>query len=710
MAVPLRVVASGTVTQANMKISAVDGGATASGGAFIDLLATTFESSKSVLGPTAIAAGAALLDTTTANAFIGGGPDLTAYQTGNYKIRLRNTASQAVAEAWISATAPSGYDAPTEMLDDPIMNNAAKWTTTTWTVSGGKATTAGGATLLQIKTRTSGSLYVASLDVDSRTAGSVGLYDHPSAPTFIIPLASTTGTRTGYRTFTQATGEWFIGISGASTFAGVVDNASYKNVTMPTSAGALLLSTKSGSRGYLRKDAAFDPNAAMTIEVFSANPLPQHIGHLVRIKDSSNRVIQGYIKAAGAGETAVTDVLAGWDLTSGWTSSANAVIDDLNSFHTTAGSHSVSKNSNPFTTAALYKVTTNMTIGGGAYYIRVSGTTAISGDNTNKYYTAVGAGWAVMLASATTCDITTMTAYRVTAPSNTGVTIVSTKGGATYNFAQKNSAFNYNDASGYTYEILKTPAVVVASGSITAGAALLDTTTDNAFYGGGVDLTAYQDGRHAIAFYQATGMAWGWISATAPSGESLTTVSSYTTWDGATGATVPTGWTQAVAGRWDVVDSGDGAPYSQCLRITVNATPNAQPRIFKNNTVNIGNYYRVSGFFKHGTGADGGRIAVGSTQAGNDYGINSLLTDATWTAKTISFTAKTTMASVTLQNLAVVAGQTEYWDEVILKSLDMPASTGALLLSTKSGSRGYINKDTGFDPNAAMTYKVYLAD
>jgi hypothetical protein len=70
---------------------------------------------------------------------------------------------------------------------------------------------------------------------------------------------------------------------------------------------------------------------------------------------------------------------------------------------------------------------------------------------------------------------------QVLTPSATGVTIVSTKGGTTYNWAQKDASFNYNDSSGYTYEVYKTnDAPVVAQGSISAGANKMDLTA-NAF-------------------------------------------------------------------------------------------------------------------------------------------------------------------------------------------------------------------------------------
>jgi hypothetical protein len=471
MAVPLRVIASGTVLQSAMKISAVDGGATASGGAFIDLLATTFESSKSVLGPTAIAAGSALLDTTTANAFIGGGPDLTAYQTGNYKIRLRNTASQAIAEAWISATAPSG-----EALDSNLYSPfdfTSGWATSGCTITnatdfvtssaGGPYRTSGGSA------NVAGALYKSSI-VGTTSAGTVTLRDQTPNVTFTTGFSAEM-----YATAINAARDWVRVTTAANVSISAINS---QKVTMPAATGALLLSTKSGSRGYLRKDAAFDPNAAMTIEVFSANPLPQYIGHLVRIKDSAGRAIQGYIKAAGSGETSA-ELLANGDFSGTWTGNlpqswgqvgsvtgaSYLVADDANNrlqVVSDGSSMGVSQGAGTINSLVNYTLNLNTVTSGSARMIFGSGSPSIISKGTSGILTGytVHNGtdeyiYLVRLSGSTNFIITSASAKRVLTPSATGCTIVSSKGGATYNFAQKNSAFNYNDVAGYTYEILK---------------------------------------------------------------------------------------------------------------------------------------------------------------------------------------------------------------------------------------------------------------
>ena len=49
----------------------------------------------------------------------------------------------------------------------------------------------------------------------------------------------------------------------------------------------------------------------------------------------------------------------------------------------------------------------------------------------------------------------TASCKQVLAPATTGVTIVNSKGGATYNWLSIQSGFNYNDGSGYTYTIYR---------------------------------------------------------------------------------------------------------------------------------------------------------------------------------------------------------------------------------------------------------------
>ena len=292
------------------------------------------------------------------------------------------------------------------------------------------------------------------------------------------------------------------------------------------------------------------------VDFGAANVLTTKVGHLLKITDSAGKSIMGYIKAAMAGESLDTEVATG-----------------------------------TLTALKLYKIT--------ATEANHFGTGKVVG----SYFTSAGTE---------TCDANNKVQC-VLVGATTGVTIVSSKGGATYNWFNKDSAFNWNDASGYTYQIIKeNRTTLIATSNITAGNALMDTTTANAFAAPvGVDLTAYQDGRHLAHFTDSSGyVAVGWISATAPSGEAL-------------GAEINSG------------------------------------------TLTISKLYKIT--------------ATEANHFGTGYLVDRYFT---------SLGTETCDANNKV------------------KENTMPAATGALLLSSKGGSRGYLYKHASFDPNGALTLKI----
>lgn len=91
---------SGTIT--GLRISSVDGTA------FLDNCAVEVPEAQWVLKTSGnIAAGDNKLDYTSANAFVEFGVDLSAYQDGNHKIYVTDSAGK-VAQGFISGTAPGG--------------------------------------------------------------------------------------------------------------------------------------------------------------------------------------------------------------------------------------------------------------------------------------------------------------------------------------------------------------------------------------------------------------------------------------------------------------------------------------------------------------------------------------------------------------------------------------------------------------------------
>lgn len=419
------------------------------------------------------------------------------------------------------------------------------------------------------------------------------------------------------------------------------------------------------------------------IDFSAADVLTTKIGHLVRIKDSSNRTIEGYIKAVGTAETLSDELLVPTILIqAGWT-------DNLDGSYTavSAGYSAIYKNVS--TALALYKMVWTIdsrTAGTTGWYL---GTNTGGSESTPATYTKYGTcsnhtnsvvGFQSINFSGV---ISSLSAKQVTMPSATGVTIVSTKGGSTFNFANKNSAFNYNDASGYTYEIIKVNnAVVVASGSIAANQALMDTTSDNAFVAPvGVDLSPYQDGRHMFRMQNTTGsyVAFGYISSVAPAGEALTEKLANSTF--ASDEPPGTAWTKNA----NATISGGVASLTSlanCYQaINVSTGQLLKSVIVQNSGANTNFYADLA------TGSSV-IISVGTTTFYN------------------------TKIGLGLHNVGFYGAGTCVIESASNSQVTMPVATGALIVSTQGGAtRAFAYKHASFDPNLASTYQIlYLGD
>ena len=420
--------------------------------------------------------------------------------------------------------------------------------------------------------------------------------------------------------------------------------------------------------------------------------LSNTLGHLLKIKSLSNgAVIQGFIKAAGTGET------LGDELVNAWTNYAaypyetftagigNAITQAVN----TTGLASAFKNTGSLA-GKLIKTVNAYTLTSGSNPILAMANDQVFGAfitfirGETSYRTGTASTAYIEWYTNASCDfsVSVFSSKQVLTPSATGCTIVSQKGGATFNWPKKDVNFNYADPSGYSYEILKVNnAVEVATGSIDAGNALMDTTTANAFAAPvGVDLSPYQDGKHILAMYQATGAAIGWISATAPSGESLD-VELYVD----TVFTIPP-WIKASA-NWSIaggIATHNGS--NQATDYVAVGITRSVGMLYKN-TITVSAY--TSGSFQiYDNSATTFSPAISSSGDKEFYATRTAAAGGSgYTSNATSFNGSITTPS-------------------LKRVLDV-AATGALLLSTKAGSRGYLLKGTGFDPNAAMTFKVY---
>jgi hypothetical protein len=268
------------------------------------------------------------------------------------------------------------------------------------------------------------------------------------------------------------------------------------------------------------------------IDFTAADVLTGKLGNLLVVKDSSGRTIQGWIKSAGSSET-LSDTeqvvngdfsaSTGWNVGTGW-----AIGSGVATGTTLPGNGGLYRTVDD-DSLKLLKVTIDVpTCTAGNMRISYAGYVKTQTANDSYYMTGATTSQQVYLgATGFSGTIDNLSIKQVIAPSATGVTIVNSKGGSTYNFAAKNSSFNYNDSSGYTYRIYKTPAVPVASGSVTAANTQLSLVDGTAFaYLVGVDLSAYQTGKHILAVYNSTSGAligMGYCSATPPAGETLDT-------------------------------------------------------------------------------------------------------------------------------------------------------------------------------------------
>jgi len=248
-----------------------------------------------------------------------------------------------------------------------------------------------------------------------------------------------------------------------------IDNA----LITPELQNAKLLSSGSVTAANLKLSAV---DGTAFVDFSTADVLTDNIGKYIVIKDSTGKEIKGWIKAAGTGVTTNTvytsDFSAGLD---GW-SVYWATGYEVGSFlwdtdHTVL---TVAGNSSSAVRPRLGR-TLSMTVGALQFmemdYSVVSGTAVITGEivgGEHQSLTNTLSGTDTYITSQQTCagtsynrlylyfngrdydfvlNINAMRVKAITAPSSSGATIVSAKGGETYNWAYKNSSFSYNQAS-----------------------------------------------------------------------------------------------------------------------------------------------------------------------------------------------------------------------------------------------------------------------
>jgi hypothetical protein len=437
------------------------------------------------------------------------------------------------------------------------------------------------------------------------------------------------------------------------------------------------------------------------VDFTAATILTGKLGHLLKVKDSAGRAIQSFSRAAGTSETLdATNLVTEWTNVSYDSFTSVASPDIAAAVYTTTGTQTATSNSMVTAVGKLYKLVTTWTnVAGQAPTLTGTNgfvTTTLSAGANNIYFTATGTS--VVITTTNTAAASwgcTFVLKQVTTPSATGVTISSTKGGTAMDaWAQKDAAFNYNDPAGYTYEIYKVlSAPVVATGTIAAGAMKMDTTTANAFSEFGVDLSAYQDGRHILALYNTTGgyAALAHISATAPGGETLAT----------TGGPLNNGEL--------VTDPGfdDDGSWTKDTGWTISGSKAVATSVLVNQCVYQTISYPVGGLVKLVSIMD---VLTLGTWTEYVPGLGTVFLNNHSTADTFTYYRNAVVGTQRI-GLCATTTLTGTSPNISAKQVTAPATTGALLLSTKGGSRGFIDKSASFNPNAEITYKVlYVGD
>lgn len=205
------------------------------------------------------------------------------------------------------------------------------------------------------------------------------------------------------------------------------------------------------------------------VDFSSATKLLQYLGYgaLLTLTDSASKTAIGYVKAAGTGETLGSELVDGWTNSGSYpyetfTSSGSDITSAIN----TSGTGLCYKAATA-TTGALYKLVMTFTLNSGTAPSFYWGAGATFGTprilfsaavSTGSYYRAASAahayaGYFTTEGDATNYAVSGFSLKQVLTPSATGVTIVSAAGGSTQNWTSVDAAFNYNDASAYTYSI-----------------------------------------------------------------------------------------------------------------------------------------------------------------------------------------------------------------------------------------------------------------
>ena len=233
-------------------------------------------------------------------------------------------------------------------------------------------------------------------------------------------------------------------------------------------------------------------NGTAFVDFSAAGTLTPYLGGKLTLTDSAGKKAIGYIKSAGTGETLGEELITNGSFTAwtgdtpdGWTYfnhlDGTRYVEEspagqCHFVDTDKANFSIQTGTN--VQGALYKgsIDVKAVVSDGIYFGPVPANSAevpmITTTGVKTYYgaasSAVNRAFYVSRYGVAAGDVTfdDISFKQVLTPSATGVTITSTPGGTTYNWASVESGFSYNDPSGYTYSISRVGRSIAAQMSI----------------------------------------------------------------------------------------------------------------------------------------------------------------------------------------------------------------------------------------------------
>jgi len=725
-------VASGTVTLANAKISATDGGSTASGGSFID-----FGSMELVTNGTAWTGATGATPPTGWSVGIAG--TFTIFDSGdgapydaclkishngtNNNPYIYSSFATVVGQTYKFSTASKNVDATSRTVGLGTSQGGTQYFVysgagTTWVTSTKTFVATTTTTYVYLQTATSTNAKYACFDSISITP-----YYTPfqNANGMLLEVTDSAGKKISGWIKAAGTGETTGAELGTDPGFAAVTKAAAKSVTGITKANPGVVTFAAG-HGYANGDIIYFSGLTQMTELNTQYwQLRSNSGdtfQLATVYDTTSLNTSAY----GAAETTGGNCAQKCTFTSwtqqgvGWVVGVNGAGALTNTLVAAFPGDNASiiqiiTGVNLGLMQQAYTVTTYVS-GANRHVINGTGTQDTSHTTADTFtvvrtQTVTSSGIVSISSSNFRGIIDNFTKKQILTPSTTGCTLVSQKGGTLYNMAFKDAAFNYASTT-FTYRIFKSlVAPVVASGTVTQANTHLDLTADNAFaWLNGVDLSPYADGRHMIGIYGATdgkGLL-GHISSVAAAGETLSGTELVTNPD----MELDASWNSYVEVTTNERSSTQkhGGTYSRHIVTTNGASSGIQNSV---HTETVGQLFKevnwnyfVSGTLKYGHPDGNGSLNSRSF-------VNLSTTINTWVQNT---KYRTSESSGTVARPAFVTNYSVsewYIDDVSVQRVTDPPSTGVRIVSTQKGAvRAWI-VNNGINPNdvSGVTYKIF---